>query len=226
MKSLLKKGEKSDKGATPKKSLFGKKPVKKVADDIDEPVAPKKTGFSLTKKRTANADDAVEQGGKKTKPAKKSAKGGGMDTKKLVPILGGFLALILLALAAKMFLFSEPEPEPVVPKIPPPSAQPKPQPAQPVAPAGQPSQPNSGQAQAPQPVAPTAQPPAQPASPEQAQPNQPVQVAPAQPTDMTAPTTQAPQTRQFTREEFLQESKNKVYRERETTQPQPAAPSQ
>lgn len=218
MKSLLKKGEKSDKGATPKKSLFGKKPVKKVADDIDEPVAPKKTGFSLTKKRTANADDAVEQGGKKTKPAKKSAKGGSMDTKKLVPILGGFLALILLALAAKMFLFSEPEPEPVVPQIPPPPATPAPaQPATPAAPAEQ--TPSQDQAQ---PAAPTAEAPAQPAP--EAQPNQPVQVAPAQPTNM--PAVQAPQTRQFTREEFLQESKNKVYRERETTQSQPAAPSQ
>lgn len=220
MKSLLKKGEKSDKGTAPKKSLFGKKPAKKVADDIDEPVAPKKTGFSLTKKRTAtNADDTAEQGGKKAKPAKKSAKGGSMDTKKLVPILGGLLAVILLALAAKMFLLSEPEPEPVVPQIPPPPATPAPaQPTTPAAPAEQAPSPDQAQ-----PAAPTAEAPVQPAP--EAQSNQPVQVAPAQPTDM-APAVQAPQTRQFTREEFLQESKNKVYRERETTQSQPAAPSQ
>lgn len=198
MKSLLKKGEKSEKPAAPKKSLFGKKPAKKMADDIDEPVAPKKTGFSLTKKRTAG--DAAEQGAKKpTKPAKSTAKkpaksGGGFDAKKLVPILGGVLALVLLALAAKMFLFSEPEPTPVVPQIPPPAAQP------PAAPA---------------PVAP-------PVPTEQAQP--PVAPPPAAPVESTpaatTPMPAAPSGQQnFTHEQFVQESKNKVYRERETTQP-------
>lgn len=210
MKSLLKKGEKSDKGAAPKKSLFGKKPAKKVADDIDEPVAPKKTGFSLTKKRAAGDAAAAEQGNNKkakpTKPAKKPAKGGGMDVKKLIPILGGLLALVLLALAAKMFLFSEPEPEPVVPKITPPAAQPAPPaPAQPVAPPPVETAP----AQPVAPVAETTQP--QPAQP----------VAPAAPTGSVAapaPVQAAPGQQNFTREDFLRESKNKVYRERETTQ--------
>lgn len=249
MKSLFKKGDKSNKDAKdaqkPKKPLFGKKPAAKSADsDETTPPKAKKAGFSLAKKPTSSSSASSANApkpkkplfGKKAKtpaseegdappskkPVGKSAKkpksgGAGLNSSKLIIIIGGLLALVLFAVVAKMFLFkSEPAPAPVVPSMP---AQPVTPPPAPVPAPVEVAPPSEGAVvtpATPEPVAPAVA--EQPApAPVVANESQTMSVAPIAP---PAPqgTTDASGKRTFTREEFLQESKNRVYRERDTSQ--------
>lgn len=200
MKLFSKKNGKQ-KTAAPKKSLLGKKSV---ASATDSTAPAKKTGFGLGKKPAKAHGIPPMQGGK-------NAKAKGMDTAKLIPILGGLIALILLALVAKMFLFNEPEPEPIVPTLPPPS---------------------QVQPQIEQPAQATVEAPAQDVQPAQTAAPQPQLAQEAQPQPIqdnsqmiVAPTAHTPKS--FTKDEFLQEAKNKIYIERDTAKLSPEVqPSQ
>lgn len=132
MKDLFKK--KGDTAATPKapkekKPLFsmGKKAAANGAEKPAKEKAAKKPAFSFGKKADGAAKPAKKPAfslGKKSAAADgetvvkaPKAKGGAaaLDVNKLIPILVGLLVLVLAALAAKIFLFSdEPEPAPVV----------------------------------------------------------------------------------------------------------------
>lgn len=132
MKDLFKK--KGDTAATPKapkekKPLFsmGKKAATNRAEKPAKEKAAKKPAFSFGKKADGAAKPAKKPAfslGKKSAAADgetvvkaPKAKGGAaaLDVNKLIPILVGLLVLVLAALAAKIFLFSdEPEPAPVV----------------------------------------------------------------------------------------------------------------
>lgn len=202
MKDLLKKGDQQKAAPRGKRPLFGSK--KPNPDNAAAAQKSKKSLFGA--KKAPNARPASQQ---------RPVKGKAMDTSKLVPIFGGLLLLVALAVAAKMFLFKEeplPPTQPPVAQTPPSPATPAPEATEPVPPpadmvsndqaqsANLAMTPDSMPAQHIEPVAPA---------------DNNSQIAP-QPVDGTVAATPPASTQKMTYEEFLQESKTKVYRERET----------
>lgn len=232
MKDLFKKGDKQKPAPKAKKPLFGAgNKSKKPADEKSAKAKKPLFGAKKSQPELDQDDNQVPQTNAKGKLGKKPApKGKGMDTSKLVPVLGGLLALILLGVAAKMFLFKE---EPPLPPLPPVTTEAPP--ATPPAPA-EPTPADGGIAQIP---APTNTPPADATIPPPAVAQEPIATAPA-PVEQTqtppqpqggeiAPVITAPNNgnvpvpaQKMTYEEFVKESKTKVYRERETTEGVPA----
>lgn len=189
---------------------------------------PKKVGLGFGKKPVMEATDGIAPAAKAKSKAKAKAGGKGLDTNKLILILGGLLVAIVLALGAKMFLFGEeesaPVPPPVVETTPPPAPVPPPTDA-PVDPAtgvpaeGVPPTDVSAEGVVP-PVAPEGV-SADAAVPPVIDPNQvpPAEgaVPPVPPTASgTAPDVAAPAPIKISEEEFLQESNRRIYRERNT----------
>lgn len=193
---------------------------------------PKKAGLGFGKKPVMEETDGIAPA-TKAKPKVKAKTGGkGLDTNKLILILGGLLVAIVLALGAKMFLFSEepaPVPPPVVEITPPPAPVPPPAdtpvdpaagvPAEGVPPTDMPvegaspvvSEGVSVDAVAPPVVDPNQAPPVEGAVP----------AVPATPTTPVAPSgatpvAVAPAPVKISEEEFLQESNRRIYRERNT----------
>lgn len=229
MKDLFKKKQskkqpdeaKSSKSAKPGFSLsLGKKSAKAESEK------PKKSGLSFGKKAVAEPqnDEAVASTPSVPKAkGKAKAKGGkSLDTNKLILILGCLLAVIVLGLGAKMFLFAEePAPPPPVVETTPPPAEMSP-PADPVPPAS-PEGVSAAPALATQSVPPVAD-PNQVVPPVEA----PVSSAPVVPAVASAPVAPATATpaptggvapsasTKISQEEFLQESDRRIYRERNT----------
>lgn len=220
---------KTTKPSKPKKPLFGigKKPSKTSVSTIDQFSDNTQASLDEFSQQPQTAQTAKKSGlfGKKTatpKPVVSSAKASQkpkslqLDQKKLLPIFGGLLALVLVALVIKMFVFNDepaqPLPEPQVAQETPTEVMPEPTQADQLA---QPAVPMD--TQAPQEV--LADGSEMSEMPADTQTD--TQIANDVNTDTTAPSGQAnqpvvPAVKPLTHAEFIQEANKKVYRERNT----------
>lgn len=236
MKDLFKK--KGDTATTPKapkekKPLFsmGKKAAANRAEKPAKEKAAKKPAFSFGKKADGAAKPAKKPAfslGKKSAAADgetvvkaPKAKGGAaaLDVNKLIPILVGLLVLVLAALAAKIFLFSdEPEPAPVVtaPAAPAPEATAEAV-ATPEATAEATATDSSVAAADPNAVAPTAEATTAPEAVAAVDGNTAVATDGTTAVAAAATATAEVPPRQVSYAEFLEQSNQRIYRERTTT---------
>lgn len=221
---------KATKPSKPKKPLFGigKKPSKTSVSTIDQFSDNTQASLDEFSQQPQTAQTAKKSGlfGKKTatpKPVVSSAKASQkpkslqLDSKKLLlPIFGGLLALVLVALVIKMFVFNDepaqPLPEPQVAQETPTEVMPEPTQADQLA---EPAVPMD--TQAPQEV--LADGSEMSEMPADTQTD--TQIANDVNTDTTAPSGQAnqpvvPAVKPLTHAEFIQEANKKVYRERNT----------
>lgn len=225
---------KATKPSKPKKPLFGigKKPSKTSVSTIDQFSDNTQASLDEFSQQPQTAQTAKKSGlfGKKTatpKPVVSSAKASQkpkslqLDPKKLLPIFGGLLALVLVALAIKMFVFNDepaqPLPEPQVAQETPTEVMPEPTQADQLA---EPAVPMD--TQAPQVLADSSEMSEMPADTQVVADTQTdTQIANDVNTDTTAPSGQAnqpvaPAVKPLTHAEFIQEANKKVYRERNT----------
>lgn len=230
MKDLFKKKPAAPKQAKPKKPLFGKKAIKTSEIDqfsdrtttqtldgfsqqpFQEQVPAKKSGlFAKKPAKVKPASGSVVSDAKASQKPKSLQ----MDTKKLIPLLGLLLLLVLGGLAAKMFLFNEePVSEPVTPVV----SEPVPATEEPVVAETETQVAQPTDVSIPADSVQTATPNTAPAVSESVTPENQA-VAPAN-------TPVAPQSNQpISYDDFVNESSKKVYRER-TTDPASLPPTQ